>query len=305
MQHVQRNDWLEHVQFKIALARRKLHRGIVAKHLHAHHGHAFALSWIHLARHNAAARLVLRNRKFANAAARTAGKPAHIICNFHKRSGQHRKRAVRLRHGLMPSKRGEFILCAGKWNFCFRRKLLGNQFAKSFGSVQAGAHRGTANSQVAHARQTFLQASNCKIKLRHIAGKFLAQCQRHRVLQMRAPHFHNAGKFHGLGMQRVAQLHNGRQHRALNLYRRGDMHGGWKSVIAGLRQIHVVIWVHGLLATARAASQFNSAVRNHLVDIHVGLRARTGLPHLQWKLAIKFAGRNFMRRANNQRAQFI
>ena len=49
--------------------------GVVAHHLHAHHRHRLALRRVHLARHDRRARLVLRQRQLAQAAAR-ARRPA-------------------------------------------------------------------------------------------------------------------------------------------------------------------------------------------------------------------------------------
>src|SRR6202167_6464166 len=46
----------------------------------------------------------------------------------------------------------------------------------------------------------------------------------------------------------------------------------------------MIIRMDGILTPHHAAGQFNGAVRNHLIDVHVGLRARTGLPNPKWEL---------------------
>ena len=39
-----------------------------------------------------------------------------------------------------------------------------------------------------------------------------------------------------------------------------------------------------------------AAVGDHLVDVHVGLRAGSGLPHQQWKMIVEFSVHHLLRR---------
>src|SRR3546814_10397853 len=48
-----------------------------------------------------------------------------------------------------------------------------------------------------------------------------------------------------------------------------------------------------LLVTALAAEDLVGAVGDHLVDIHVGLRARAGLPHDERKMLVPLARSHF------------
>ncbi len=69
-----------------------------------------------------------------------------------------------------------------------------------------------------------------------------------------------------------------------------DMHGGGEAVVRRLAQIDVVIGVDRRLAAERAAEKLIGAIGDHLVHVHVGLRARSGLPHDQREMTIELAG---------------
>src|SRR5208337_2167940 len=55
----------------------------------------------------------------------------------------------------------------------------------------------------------------------------------------------------------------------------------------------MVIGMDRFLRSHLAASDFNGAVRNDLIHVHVGLRAAARLPYAQGKLVIQFA-RNYL-----------
>ena len=53
------------------------------------------------------------------------------------------------------------------------------------------------------------------------------------------------------------------------------------------------------LGTARAAEDFVGAVGDHLVDVHVGLRARAGLIDRKRKMLVALAVEDFLRRLHD------
>src|ERR1700757_1442001 len=55
-----------------------------------------------------------------------------------------------------------------------------------------------------------------------------------------------------------------------------------------------------LLRSKFAARNFNGAVRDDLVDIHVGLRSAAGLPYTERELIVEFSGNDFVRRLCDQ-----
>ena len=80
---------------------------------------------------------------------------------------------------------------------------------------------------------------------------------------------------------------------------RGDVHGCGEGIVRRLPHVDMVVRVNRLFAAFFAAQQFDGAVGNHLIHIHIGLCARTRLPHHQWKLVIPLACLNFLRHAHN------
>lgn len=85
-----------------------------------------------------------------------------------------------------------------------------------------------------------------------------------------------------------------------DFFRGGDMHGGRESVIRRLGHVHMIIRVHGILASALTPRAFNRAIGNDLVGIHVGLGARTGLPNAQGEMSVQFSGDDFIRGGGDQ-----
>src|SRR5258708_6285397 len=71
---------------------------------------------------------------------------------------------------------------------------------------------------------------------------------------------------------------------------RRDMHRGREAVVGGLAHVDVVIGADRLLQAQLTAQQLDGAVRQHLVDVHIRLRARTGLPDEQREVFVQLAG---------------
>ena len=111
---------------------------------------------------------------------------------------------------------------------------------------------------------------------------------------MGAADFYDAGEFFGFVVERVAQfLHRGEE-AARGFGSGGDVHGGGEGVIRGLRHIYVVVGVNRFLAAHFAAGHFYGAIRDYLVDVHVGLRAAAGLPDAQGEVIVELAGDDFV-----------
>ncbi|MNL18942.1 hypothetical protein D3C87_1401150 [compost metagenome] len=130
--------------------------------------------------------------------------------------------------------------------------------------------------------------------LGHIAGKFLAERQRRGVLQVGAAYLHDVGKrFHLLCEGLLQFLKRGEQG-LLDGARGGDVHRRGKAVVGRLAGVDVVVRVNRLLAADLAAQQLDGAVGDHFVEVHVGLRARAGLPDRKRELGRPLAGDDFL-----------
>jgi len=83
-QHIGGDQRLKDVQLEVAIGAADGDGHVVAHHLGADHGHGLALGGIHLAGHNGAARLVLRQQEFAQPAARSGSQEAYVIADLHQ-----------------------------------------------------------------------------------------------------------------------------------------------------------------------------------------------------------------------------
>ena len=96
-------------------------------------------------------------------------------------------------------------------------------------------------------------------------------------------------KLFRFSVERFVKLRQRRFKMPLDLDRRSNVHGGRDRVIRRLAHIDMIVWMHRQLC-AKAAAEFEiDCIRNHFVDIHVRLRAGSGLPHQQWKMPVHLA----------------
>ena len=68
--------------------------------------------------------------------------------------------------------------------------------------------------------------------------------------------------------------------------RGGDVHRARERIVRRLPEIDVVVGVDRRLVAAPSAKPLVGEVGDHLVDIHVGLGARAGLPHLEREFVV-------------------
>jgi hypothetical protein len=91
----------------------------------------------------------------------------------------------------------------------------------------------------------------------------------------------------GLGLQCVAQHEDGGNQFILQLLDRRDVHGGRERVVGGLAVIDVVVGVDRSLRAHLSSGELDRTVGDHLIGIHIGLRARSGLEHHQREFAFQ------------------
>ena len=101
-------------------------------------------------------------------------------------------------------------------------------------------------------------------------------------------------EFLRLGRDRIVHGLDGRNQRVLHAIGRRDVHGRRKRVIRRLRHVDVVVGMNRLLRSHFAAGDFDGAVGDDLVHVHVGLGAAAGLPDAQRELVVELAGDDFV-----------
>ena len=71
------------------------------------------------------------------------------------------------------------------------------------------------------------------------------------------------------------------------------MHDGREAIVGRGGHVDVIIGVDGFLGAHGAAQDLNGTVRDDLVGVHVGLRARAGLPYYQGEMVEELEGGDF------------
>src|SRR5581483_1396680 len=161
-------------------------------------------------------------------------------------------------------------------------------------SVEPSSDRRSPDSQIIKTIECLFQAMDVAVKETCPAAELLADGQRYSVLEMSAANFDDVLKFLGFRGDCVAHhLHSGNQN---ILYALGgsDMHGRRKCVVGGLRHVDVIVGVDWLFRAHLAPSNLDSAVRDHLIDVHVSLRAAARLPYAERELVVELAGDYFV-----------
>ncbi|MNC85110.1 hypothetical protein D3C83_06880 [compost metagenome] len=116
---------------------------------------------------------------------------------------------------------------------------------------------------------------------------------------MGAADLHDLRECFRLPVKRVAQPPDRGLEVALERGHRRDVHRGGKGVVGGLPLVDIVVGMHPPPFPAAAAEQLGGAVRQHLVDVHVGLGAGPGLPHHQREMVVEPAGERLVRRPDD------
>src|ERR1700722_7777223 len=160
--------------------------------------------------------------------------------------------------------------------------------------IQASPDGGAADGQIVETVERKLEALDIALQQAGPAAKLLPESERHGILQMGAANFYDVLELGRLGRDRVMNALDGGNQRVFYPIRGRDVHGSGERIVGRLRHVDVIIGMNWLLRSQRAARQFNGAVRNHLIDVHVGLGAAAGLPDAQGKLVVKFAGNHFV-----------
>src|SRR5260370_39651575 len=121
---------------------------------------------------------------------------------------------------------------------------------------------------------------------------------------MGAADFDDVRKFFSFGIERVAKIFYRGEQAARRFRGGGNVHGGGKRVIGGLRHVHIIIGVDGLLAAHDAVGNFDGAIGNHFVDVHVGLRAAAAFPDPKREVLVELSGDDFISGQRDQRGFF-
>ena len=236
LQEIVDDHRLEDVQLEVAGSAAEVDRDVVARSPGQHSMvSAFALGRVDLARHDRAARLVLRDAELADAAARPAGQPAHVVGDLHQRGGHGLERAVGMHQRVVRRQRLELVGRGDERQPGQPARALPPRDRRTRVRVQARCRR---RCRPAPARTDAAGPPRWRavVELRDVAGELLAQRQRRRVLQVGAADLDDVGKGRRLGRQRARSRRSAGSRCSPQAGDGGDAHGGGEDVVRGLAE---------------------------------------------------------------------
>jgi hypothetical protein len=232
--------------------------------------------------------------------ARSRAQKPDVVGDLEQRRRHRIDRPVAHHHSVVGGQRFEFVRCRSEGQAGNRRNFIGDGLSESHRRVQSGAHRSAALGKLHQHRQRLFDAGDAVFDLLGVAGKFLAQRQRCGVLGVGAPDLDDGSPGLGFVVERIAQLLQRRDQPVHDLFRRRDMHRRGIGIVRRLAHVDVIVGMDRLFRAQLAAEHLDRAVRNHLVGVHVGLRARAGLPHDEGEMVVKLAFQHLLRRRHNR-----
>ena len=293
------------VHFQIAAGAAEADGDVVAHHLDGDHGQRFALGRIDLAGHDGRARLVLGDQQLGKSGARAARHQPDVVGDLVERDGKRAQRAGQLHQRVMGALHGEFVRRADERQAGQLGDVRGDGFGKARRGVDAGADRGAAEREAIEAGERALDAFEIVGEHARITRPFLAERERRRVLHVGAADLDDVVPGGGFGGNRIVQRLDRRHQALLHRDGGGDIHRRGKGVVGGLRHVDVIVGMNRRLAAERRAGKLAAAIGDHLVHVHVELRAAAGRPNMQRKHVLMPAGQNLVADLRDQRMDLV
>ena len=179
----------------------------------------------------------------------------------------------------MGSLKAEFVQSGAEGSSRQLGDLCCNSFGEPLVGIDAGPHSCATDAETHHPCQRCLQAVDVVLQHVDITRDFLAQGQWRRILQMRAPNLDQVFPLIGFALQGFPELRKAWKQRFTDSQDGCDVHCRREAVIGRLAHVDVVVGMHRLLAAQCSPADLTTAVRDHLIHIHVELRAAAGHPH--------------------------
>ena len=284
------------VEFELSLARGEGQGRLIAVDRRADLRQRFGLRRIDLARHDRTARLVGGQGQLAQPGARAGPQQADIVRDLVEAHRHRLDRAVQEQQRVLPGQGNEFVGRAFKGKTGQLRDFLRDSFGETLCRIEPRADRRAALGELEDARQGQLDPGH---PIRHqsgIARKFLPQRQRRRILRVGTPDLDDIVPSVGLILKIGPHRFESGQKAVRHHPRRRDVKRAGEGVVRGLAHIDVIVGMDRRLVAARAAQSFAGDIRDHLVRVHVRLRARSGLPHGEGELRVQLACGHGLRR---------
>ena len=256
---------------------------------------------VDFARHDRRARLTLRQLHFGEAAARAARHEAEVVRHLdeHERRRLHGRRDIGERVRVV--RRIDEVFCRLVMLARDLAELLRNKRDVLRLGVEARAGGRAAHVDDMDAFTRLLDAADAAADSGRIRAHFLAERDGHGILQVRAAHLEDIFELDGLLVELISKARQ-RGDELLRLAVDADLDARRERVVRRLRHVRVVVRGDEVVAAFRLAEEFERAVREHFVHVHVDGRARAALDRIDGELVEQLAADDFVGRLDERHA---
>jgi hypothetical protein len=210
--------------------------------------------------------------------------------------GQRVERAREVDERVVRRERFELVARADEREASDLREFVRDRVAEAGGGVEAGADCGAALREDDHAvADRGLDTMAAAVELVRIAGEFLPERQRRRVLEVGTADLDDVVPGVGLAVECGVELVERGDQAVGRGDGGGDVQGGREAVVGRLAHVDVVVGMDRGLAAAGAGEDLVGAAGDDLVRVHVRLRAAAGLPDDEGELVVELAVDDFLR----------
>ena len=153
------------------------------------------------------------------------------------------------------------------------------------GCVEASADSSRTEVDLVNEKSGLSQTRPILLDHDRVGPELLTQGHRHGVLQLGASHLHCVGELKRFGRECVLECKKCIQ-QVIDREDRRDIHGRGVDVVGRLAQVHVFIGVKPFVVAALVAEDFQRAIGDDLVRIHVRRRAGATLDDVHHELFV-------------------
>ena len=282
------NDGLEGVELQLAGLGGEGDGDVVADDFEGDLVHHLGNHRVHLARHDAGARLHGRQVDFAQAGARAAGEQAQVVAGFGQLHGHAFEHARQLHEGAAVLRGFDQVGGGLQRDAGDLAQVPQHQRCVVGVGGDAGADGGGAHVDFTQQQHGFAQALFVFAQHHGVGAELLAQRHGHGVLQLGAAHLQHVLEFLGLGLEGLAQHGHGVD-QPEDAEPGGDLQRRGVDVVGALADVDLLVRVQVLVFAFAVAQQLQRPVGDDLVGVHVGGGAGAALDHVHHKLLVQLA----------------
>lgn len=286
------------VQFELAGLDGEGGGHVGADGLEADHGGEFGHHGIDFAGHDGRAGLQRGEENFGETGVGAAGEQAQVVGDADEFEGEIAQGRGGGGHGEVGLHGVAHVVGGDEFLAGDFAELGDGEFLEFWMGVDAGADRGAAEADFAEEVLGVANGFSGAIYGRRVGAELLSESDGYGVHHMRSARCDHPIEFASFSPQRGLELGR-RSEQFVGEEQGSEAHGGGKNVVGGLAEVHVIVGMDDGVVAARAAENFDGAIGDDFVGVHVEGDAGAGLVDVDEELIVQFAGDDFVGGAND------